>query len=152
MSFESPSILIATRPDTGLPPNCVSHPLETTVHTRPHTHIPILKRDHLLIERTPNDDASYVVEDWHDRVSSLFEWVGMAALGSQRYVHILYASLTSRHPSTHPTHSLSATDRCDPYIAVYTPPEPSRVGELTTMRWRGLIPPSFVQALLDAVL
>ncbi|KAI0730763.1 ribonuclease P 40kDa subunit-domain-containing protein [Earliella scabrosa] len=116
--------------DTNLPPNCVSHPLEATVHTWPHAHIPVLKREDL---RTPNDDASsdIDIEDWHDRVSSLFEWVGMAALGSQR---------------------LSAADRCDPYIAVYTPPEPSRVGELTTMRWRGLIPPSFVQALLDVVL
>ena len=61
--------------------------------------------------------------------------------------------LGPRHPSfINLTHSLSATDRCDPYVAVYTPPEPSRVAELTTMRWRGLIPPSFVQALLDAVL
>ncbi|KAI0688071.1 hypothetical protein BC835DRAFT_1308940 [Cytidiella melzeri] len=41
-------------------------------------------------------------EDWEEEVSALFEWVGMACLGSER---------------------LQANDHPDPYIAVYEPPE-----------------------------
>ncbi|TRM57902.1 ribonuclease P 40kDa subunit-domain-containing protein [Schizophyllum amplum] len=69
-------------------------------------------------------------EDWHYRMSNLFEWVGMAALASQR---------------------LSASDRIDPYIAIYAPPEPSQVGNVTHLRWRGLLSPTFLQSLIDTI-
>ncbi|KAI0738494.1 hypothetical protein C8Q80DRAFT_1205713 [Daedaleopsis nitida] len=61
----------------------------------------------------------------------------MASLGSQRYI--------------------VGADRCDPYISVYTPPEPSSVGELTVMCWRGIpsspnMPcPSFVSVTAHSV-
>lgn len=46
---------------------------------------------------------------------------------------------------------VSANDRCDPYIAVYTPPEPSRLGDITAIRWNGFIPSSFVQKVLESI-
>ncbi|GBE89563.1 hypothetical protein SCP_1602250 [Sparassis crispa] len=66
--------------------------------------------------------------DWAEKMSALFEWVGMACLGAQR---------------------LKANDRVDPYVAVYTPPTPSRVGDITYMRWTGLLTPEFVQSVID---
>ncbi|KZT69339.1 hypothetical protein DAEQUDRAFT_669888, partial [Daedalea quercina L-15889] len=57
-------------------------------------------------------------EDRNEYYSALFEWVGMACLGSTR---------------------LFASDGCDPYVAVYTPPCPSRMSTITHVRWRGLL-------------
>ncbi|TFK83875.1 hypothetical protein K466DRAFT_589374 [Polyporus arcularius HHB13444] len=114
-------------PDSNRPAQSAPHQIEKTVFTRPHVHIPELARDDLLNESNRLDD----LESWEDRVSSLFEWVGLASLGSQR---------------------LLANDRCDPYISVYEPPAPSHVGELTVMRWRGFLPSSFVQSILDVIL
>ncbi|KAI0794451.1 hypothetical protein C8Q74DRAFT_1365901 [Fomes fomentarius] len=116
--------------DVDLPLNTTIHQLERTVQTRPNTHIPTLNKASLLIDSNTNTPED--IEDWEERVSSIFEWVGMAALGSQR---------------------LSAADRCDPYIAVYTPPERSYIEELTVMRWTaGLVPSTFVQAVLDTIM
>ncbi|KAH9913949.1 uncharacterized protein BXZ73DRAFT_55236, partial [Epithele typhae] len=42
-------------------------------------------------------------------------------------------------------------DRCDSYIAVYTPPERSEVGDVTTIRVQGLISPRFVKSVIDTV-
>ncbi|KAF8639048.1 hypothetical protein AX17_001771 [Amanita inopinata Kibby_2008] len=70
-------------------------------------------------------------EDWNAYMHALFEWVGMACLGSQR---------------------LNCNNRVDPYIALYEPPSPSKRGNLTHMRWQGLMPPSFVQLIIDTVL
>ncbi|TFK64092.1 hypothetical protein BDN72DRAFT_825885 [Pluteus cervinus] len=67
-------------------------------------------------------------EDWERYIESIFEWVGMAYLGAQR---------------------LQGNDRVDPYIAVYEPPEPSIVGDVTHIRWKGLMRPEFVQSILD---
>ncbi|KAI0738501.1 ribonuclease P 40kDa subunit-domain-containing protein [Daedaleopsis nitida] len=114
-------------PGSDLPVNSVEHRLERSERTRANVHIPVLKPSDLVLAGSEKED----VEEWEEKVSSLFEWVGMASLGSQR---------------------LSGADRCDPYISVYTPPEPSSVGELTVMRWRGLIPSSFVQDLMDTIL
>lgn len=40
-------------------------------------------------------------------------------------------------------------DRVDPFIAVYEPPADSRVGDITHLRWTGLLPPKFIQSMID---
>ncbi|KAI1791785.1 ribonuclease P 40kDa subunit-domain-containing protein [Ganoderma leucocontextum] len=94
---------------------------------RAHTHIPTLRREDLVLR----DDQKDLTEDWEESVSTLFEWVGMAGLGSQR---------------------LSAGDRCDPYISVYEPPEPSYVGDLSSIRWTGFITSTFLKNVVDTIL
>ncbi|KAJ7281382.1 ribonuclease P 40kDa subunit-domain-containing protein [Mycena rebaudengoi] len=78
-----------------------------------------------LPARPADADAA---EDWEVDMEGLFEWVGMACLGAQR---------------------LQANDRVDAYVAVYEPPEPSMVGEITHLRWRGFLGPDFVQSVID---
>ncbi|KAF8075128.1 ribonuclease P 40kDa subunit-domain-containing protein [Lyophyllum atratum] len=70
-------------------------------------------------------------EDWNTEMAALFEWVGMAALGSQR---------------------LKANDRVDPYVALYECPFPSYVGDVTHLRWTGFLGPDFVQSIIDIAL
>ncbi|EPT03018.1 hypothetical protein FOMPIDRAFT_1028998 [Fomitopsis schrenkii] len=70
-------------------------------------------------------------EDWTEECSELFEWTGMACLGSQR---------------------LLANDRCDPYLAAYIPPGTSRVSTVTHVRWRGLLSSEFTQIIVDALM
>ncbi|KAH9946493.1 ribonuclease P 40kDa subunit-domain-containing protein [Amylocystis lapponica] len=79
----------------------------------------------------PHEDEPDAVDDWDEYMSSLFEWVGMVCMGAQR---------------------LEASDRADPYLAVYTPPAGSHVGNITHMRWTGLLPPAFVQSVIDATI
>ncbi|KAJ7603419.1 ribonuclease P 40kDa subunit-domain-containing protein [Roridomyces roridus] len=69
-------------------------------------------------------------EDWDTDMGALFEWAGLAGLGSQR---------------------LNSFDRPDAYVAVYEPPEPSVLGDVTHLRWRGLLCPDFVQSVINAV-
>lgn len=69
-------------------------------------------------------------EDWNDDVHTLFEWVGMACLGSQR---------------------LKLNDRTDPYVALYEPP-PSNPGNLTHIQWQGFLSPTFLQLVIDTVI
>lgn len=71
------------------------------------------------------------IEDWEEEVSGLFEWVGMACLGAQR---------------------LQASDRPDPYVAVYTAPAPSRMADITHVKWTGLLHPTFVQQLIESTI
>lgn len=66
-------------------------------------------------------------EEYEERASEVFEWAGMACLGAQR---------------------LKANDRVDPYVAVYEVPTPSRVGNLTHVRWKGTLDSAFVQSVL----
>lgn len=40
----------------------------------------------------------------------------------------------------------------DPYVAVYSPPSPSRTGTITHLRWRGLLSPAFVQLIVDSAM
>ncbi|KAF9485445.1 hypothetical protein BDN70DRAFT_910091 [Pholiota conissans] len=77
-----------------------------------------------------DDDVAEKADDWRRQTQSLFEWVGMACLGAQR---------------------LNANDRVDPYVALYTPPTPSRVQNVTHLRWRGLLSPNFVQDVMNTV-
>ncbi|KAF8632915.1 hypothetical protein AX15_001638 [Amanita polypyramis BW_CC] len=69
-------------------------------------------------------------EEWNEEIHGLFEWVGMACLGSQR---------------------LNLNDRVDPYVALYEPP-PSKPGNLTHIQWQGLLCPAFVQGVIDTVI
>ncbi|EKM50618.1 uncharacterized protein PHACADRAFT_166302 [Phanerochaete carnosa HHB-10118-sp] len=74
----------------------------------------------------PNDASA--AGEWDESVAELFEWVGLACLGSER---------------------LRAYDRPDPYIAVYTPPSPAYTGDVVHVRWMGLLSPQFVQSVID---
>ncbi|KAH7890874.1 ribonuclease P 40kDa subunit-domain-containing protein [Phlebopus sp. FC_14] len=67
-------------------------------------------------------------EDWKERLGELFEWAGMACLGAQR---------------------LKANDRVDPYVAVYETPSPSRISNVTHIRWNGLMETTFAQSLIN---
>ncbi|KAL0953968.1 hypothetical protein HGRIS_005128 [Hohenbuehelia grisea] len=78
--------------------------------------------------RPANEEAK---EDWHTEMDEIFEWVGMASLGSQR---------------------LYADDRVDPYIAVYEAPSPSRTASVTRVRWKGLLGSTFMQQVLDVAI
>ncbi|RPD59019.1 hypothetical protein L227DRAFT_504442 [Lentinus tigrinus ALCF2SS1-6] len=114
-------------PESNLPPKSTAHEPKKVMITRSNVHIPDVKEADLLNQSSLPED----VEDWDERVSSLFEWVGLASLDSQR---------------------LLASDRSDPYISVYEPPAPSHVGDLATMRWSGFLPSSFVQGILDTII
>lgn len=46
---------------------------------------------------------------------------------------------------------LNANDRVDPYVALYEPPAPKHMQDVTHLRWRGLLPPSFIKEALDAI-
>ncbi|EJF57206.1 hypothetical protein DICSQDRAFT_149928 [Dichomitus squalens LYAD-421 SS1] len=94
---------------------------------RTNTYIPNVTADTLMLQENDEDP----LEDWEESVSEMFEWVGMAALGSQR---------------------LSAGDRCDPYISVYAPPDPSQVGDLTVIGWTGLITSEFLSQVVETIL
>lgn len=37
-------------------------------------------------EKATDDDGNDALQDWNERASSLFEWVGMINIGAQRYV------------------------------------------------------------------
>ncbi|KAF9240609.1 ribonuclease P 40kDa subunit-domain-containing protein [Melanogaster broomeanus] len=77
------------------------------------------------------ESADESVEDRQQRLGSLFEWAGMACLGAQR---------------------LKANDRVDPYVAVYEAPSPSRIGNITHVRWRGLMDGGFVQSVIGTAI
>lgn len=47
---------------------------------------------------------------------------------------------------------LKANDRVDPYVALYEHPSPSCVGNITRLRWSGLIGPAFLQSVIDIAL
>lgn len=47
---------------------------------------------------------------------------------------------------------IRANDRIDPYVAVYTCPEPNEVGDVTHFRWSGFLSPDFVQDVINAAL
>ncbi|KAH9852600.1 ribonuclease P 40kDa subunit-domain-containing protein [Lenzites betulinus] len=101
--------------------------LARTLRTQENVHIPDMHGDSMISPSSRENDGA---DEWEENASTLFEWVGMACLGSPR---------------------ISAGDRCDPYISVYTPPAPSHVGNITTIRWRGLISSAFIQSIIDAI-
>ncbi|PPQ78681.1 hypothetical protein CVT25_010702 [Psilocybe cyanescens] len=77
--------------------------------------------------REENDD---LLEDWDLRVESLFEWIGMACLGAQR---------------------LRVNDRVEPYVALYEPPQPSEMQNVTHLQWCGLLSPTFIDRVIHTI-
>ncbi|CAG8444001.1 8637_t:CDS:10 [Diversispora eburnea] len=61
----------------------------------------------------------------------IYDWLGMVSLKSQR---------------------LLAHDRIDPYISVYSPPEPYKMGDGTLLRWTGFIPSAIILSIFKSVL
>ncbi|KAI0820748.1 ribonuclease P 40kDa subunit-domain-containing protein [Trametes gibbosa] len=108
-------------------PGSARYELVRSVRIQESVHIPDIQRDSVVLPGNCEGDR---VDEWEDYISSLFEWVGMASLGSPR---------------------ISVSDRCEPYIAVYTHPTPSRIGNITTIRWKGFIPSVFVQGIADTI-
>ncbi|KAJ3529296.1 hypothetical protein NMY22_g9053 [Coprinellus aureogranulatus] len=74
--------------------------------------------------------AEEALEDWGEGIWGVLEWVGMAILGAPR---------------------LQENDRVNPFVAVYEPPSPSRIGDVTHLSWKGFLSPTFVQSIIDAV-
>jgi len=74
------------------------------------------------------DTESEEVADWEEESTLLFEWVGLACLGSQR---------------------LKANDNPDPYLAVYSPGFPVDTKSIVHIRWSGLVPLSLIEKVLD---
>ncbi|KAI9459025.1 ribonuclease P 40kDa subunit-domain-containing protein [Russula earlei] len=109
-------------PTSALPPR--PHLRSTSARRREH-------RDLSPGERATNADDNDALQDWNERASSLFEWIGMVNVGAQR---------------------LQANDRVDPYVAVYSAPAPSAVGDVVHVQWRGFLTPRFVQRVLDTAI
>jgi len=74
------------------------------------------------------DDDNDALQDWNEKASAYFEWIGMVNIGAQR---------------------LRANDRVDPYVAVYSTPAPFTVGDVVHVKWYGFLTPQFVQKIVD---
>ncbi|KAK0501522.1 ribonuclease P 40kDa subunit-domain-containing protein [Armillaria luteobubalina] len=84
-----------------------------------------------IVDISPRPDGSQDdIDDWNETLHGLFEWVGMAGLGAQR---------------------LHVNDRVDPHVSLYESPSPSNIGNITHLRWRGLLGPDFVQSIIDII-
>lgn len=46
----------------------------------------------------------------------------------------------------------TCNDRVEPYVCVYEPPTPSRIQNVTHLRWKGLLCPKFVQEVSDTIM
>ena len=102
---------------------------------------------HIELRRYPEKGAEEDIEDWNEEVHLLLEWVGMACLGAQRYAW-LYNSMFL---FINEMRRLKINDRVGPYVALYEPPA-SQPGNLTHIRWQGLICPAFVQLVIDTAM
>ncbi|KAF8575200.1 hypothetical protein K439DRAFT_1665153, partial [Ramaria rubella] len=69
-----------------------------------------------------------IQESSREDLAGLFEWVGLACLGSLR---------------------LSPGDTVSPYAAAYEPPSGSSAGTITHLRWTGFLPLEFVKSVLE---
>lgn len=47
---------------------------------------------------------------------------------------------------------LYANDRVDPYVAVYEPPSPSSIDDVTHLCWKGLMDSTFVRSVIDTAM
>jgi len=108
-------------PTTALSPRPRVHP-NSTRRTGRHN---LSQGEDVASEVDVNNDA---LQDWDERASAYFEWVGMVNIGAQR---------------------LRGNDRVDPYVAVYSTPKPFTVGDVVHMKWYGFLTPQFVQKIVD---
>ena len=53
---------------------------------RPTSNRREIHRDLPYGEKIMDGDVNDALEDWNERVNSLFEWIGMVNIGAQRYV------------------------------------------------------------------
>ena len=91
--------------------------------------------------------CTFQQKDWKENIAELFEWVGMACLGSERYAYVCKKS--SGRSDTR--RRLQANDRTDPYVALYDIPEPRSVGIVTHVRWRGdALPIPLVENIVES--
>ena len=103
------------------PTSSVAHVSEAKVTSRPNVHIPDITLEDLREAGRPED-----IEEWEQRVTSLFEWIGLAGLGSQRCVHVpciwfLSSQLdrcTGYLPTTGAIHTYLSTSRRSHHIPV----------------------------------
>ncbi|KAJ4475003.1 ribonuclease P 40kDa subunit-domain-containing protein [Lentinula aciculospora] len=93
-------------------------------------HVPVVQLNPRPWRQNTSVSNQEEEEDWYETTEGLFEWVGMAGFGATR---------------------LKANDRVDPFVAVYEPPVPARVGNVTHLKWTGFIGPSFVQSLIEFI-
>ncbi|KAI0255947.1 ribonuclease P 40kDa subunit-domain-containing protein [Lactifluus subvellereus] len=47
---------------------------------------------------------------------------------------------------------IASNDRVDPYVAVYSAPAPSTIGDMLHTKWNGLLTPEFVQRIVDTAI
>jgi ribonuclease P/MRP protein subunit RPP40 len=90
----------------------------------------------------------YASLEWEENIHALFEWTGMACLGSQRSVHI--ADDSKSMWLSDPTR-LEVNDRVDQYVSTYEPPTPSAISHGAHLMWCGFMSPSHVQHILDTL-
>jgi len=77
-----------------------------------------------------------------------------ALIVDRRVFLIVHNYCQRQYNSTEPVQffcRLHANDRVDPFVAVYDPPSPSYIGEITHLQWKGLLSPAFVQNILNAI-
>ncbi|EPQ56271.1 hypothetical protein GLOTRDRAFT_128220 [Gloeophyllum trabeum ATCC 11539] len=103
-------------------------------HSTPNAKPQVTRRTQVHIPRpsiTPcplkGEDAK---DDWEEGMSEIFEWVGLVSL----------ANGGSR---------LAANDRVDPFVAIYSPPDPSYVGNVVHLQWTGFLSPEFIQSVIN---
>ncbi|KAH9066733.1 ribonuclease P 40kDa subunit-domain-containing protein [Lactarius vividus] len=111
-------------PTSALPPRPHARPTSVSRIGRHN----LSQSDNVMSEADVYDDA---LQDWNEKASVYFEWVGMVNIGAQR---------------------LQANDRVDPYVAVYCTPTPFTVGDVTHMKWYGFLTPQFVQKIVDTAI
>ncbi|KAH9976007.1 ribonuclease P 40kDa subunit-domain-containing protein [Lactifluus volemus] len=122
-----------SRPDKGTGPLSPSraryHEVKPVIRKLQNVHIPTER--HKSTNGTSKagvDDDDDALQDWNERASALFEWVGMINIGAQR---------------------LQANDRVDPYVSVYSAPAPSTIGDMLHIQWHGLLTPQFVRRVVE---
>ncbi|CAG8656903.1 3963_t:CDS:2 [Acaulospora morrowiae] len=69
-------------------------------------------------------------KQWRSDVVEIYDWIGLVSLKAQR---------------------VFSHDHVDPYISVYSSPEPNKSGDGTILRWTGFIPSTEVLSLFKLV-
>ncbi|RHZ56987.1 hypothetical protein Glove_395g26 [Diversispora epigaea] len=78
-----------------------------------------------------NNDNKKEENKWKSDAIEIYDWLGLVSLKSQR---------------------LLAYDQIDPYISLYSPPEPYKMGDGTLLRWTGFIPSAIILSIFKSVL
>ncbi|KAJ3155314.1 Ribonuclease P protein subunit p40 [Geranomyces michiganensis] len=111
---------------TLLPPTShpTRHTLSVTTSTQSSVSIPVIP----LPSPQPSNCVSQAqAEAARDNAVDVFEWLGLVAHAAPR---------------------IAASDSIDPFFSVYSPPEPSAPGDLTTLSIRGFISAPQVEAII----